>query len=302
MAEWDAVGASAVPLAGGYGGETFAVAAAGEDAVLRLYLRAPERAAVDVALLRLARGLLPVPRVLDAKPDGSPGDPPYVLTERLPGVNLETFLTTAGGAQRRRVGEQLGDLLATLSGIPFLRAGTFRDGDLTVEPFGPDDLRGWFGRHPVALAPEQITSLYGVIDAADALAAETDRVCLCHSDFNPKNLLVDPGTATITGLVDWEFAHAGSPYTDLGNLLRFCDDPVLGTTVLDVVRRKVPGADGQVLERARAADLWALVELASRAGENPVADAALELLRATAETGDLAAGRLPFGAGADEAD
>jgi len=140
MADWGAVGASAVPLTGGYGGETFAVTAAGEDAVLRLHLRSPQRARIDVALTELVRGLLPVPRVLDAKPDGTADDPPYVLSERLPGVSLETFLPTADTAQRRRVGEQLGDLLATLSGIPFLRAGTFRDGDLTVEPFGPDDL------------------------------------------------------------------------------------------------------------------------------------------------------------------
>jgi aminoglycoside phosphotransferase (APT) family kinase protein len=47
-----------------------------------------------------------------------------------------------------------------------------------------------------------------------------------HGDFNPKNLLVDPESGVVTGLVDWEFAHAGSPYADLGNLLRFeRDDP-----------------------------------------------------------------------------
>ena len=171
MADWGAVGASAVPLTGGYGGETFAVTAAGEDAVLRLHLRSPQRARIDVALTELVRGLLPVPRVLDAKPDGTADDPPYVLSERLPGVSLESFLRTADTAQRRRVGEQLGDLLATLSGIPFLRAGTFRDGDLTVPARRP---AGWLGRHPVALTPEQITSLYDVLDAADALAAETD--------------------------------------------------------------------------------------------------------------------------------
>ena len=111
MDGWESIAASAVPLSGGYGGETYAVSAAGEDAVLRLYLRHPARASVDVALLQLVRGLLPVPRVLDAKPEGQDGDPPYVLTERLPGVNLETYLETAPDEQRRRVGQQLGELL-----------------------------------------------------------------------------------------------------------------------------------------------------------------------------------------------
>jgi aminoglycoside phosphotransferase (APT) family kinase protein len=294
MADWDAVGASAVPLAGGYGGETFAVSAAGEDAVLRLYLRDPGRAAVDVALMRLVRGLLPVPRVLDAKPDGTPDDPPYVLSERLPGISLETFLTTASEPQRLRIADQLGELLGTLSGMPFLHAGTFRDGDLTVEPF-KSDLRSWFDGFGFRMSPGDTRRLHVVLEEADELAAATERVCLCHSDFNPKNLLVDPDAATITGLVDWEFAHAGSPYTDLGNLLRFCDDPAFGAAVLSVVRRTVPGADDRLLERARAADLWALIELASRAGQNPVADSALELLRAAAATGDLAAGRPHLG-------
>jgi aminoglycoside phosphotransferase (APT) family kinase protein len=291
---WEAVAASAVPLTGGYGGETYAVGAAGEEAVVRIYVREPARAAVDMALLRLVRGLLPVPRVLDVKPEATGDGPPYVLTERLPGVNLELFLREADDRQRRRVGEQLGDLLARLSGMPFLESGLFEGSDLTVRPFPPGDLRQWYAANAPALNDRQADRLGGVLDEADDLAAETDRVCLVHSDFNPKNLLVDPETATITGLVDWEFAHAGSPYADLGNLLRFCDDAALAGAVLGVVRDRVPGVDDQVVRRARAADLWALIELAGRAGQNPVADAALDVLRATADTAGLAAGRLDF--------
>ena len=41
------------------------------------------------------------------------------------------------------------------------------------------------------------------------------------------------------------------------------------------------------LALARAADLWALVDLASRAGQNPVADRADLLLRSVAAQGDL---------------
>ena len=42
------LGAHAVQMEGGFSGETFLVGAAGEQAVLRLYGRHPERAAVDV--------------------------------------------------------------------------------------------------------------------------------------------------------------------------------------------------------------------------------------------------------------
>ncbi len=43
----------------------------------------------------------------------------------------------------------------------------------------------------------------------------------------------------------------------------------------------------ETLELARAADLWALVDLAARRGQNPVADRAHEHLVAIARTGDL---------------
>ena len=70
-----------------------------------------------------------------------------------------------------------------------------------------------------------------------ALEAQTrldtvTRVCLVHSDLNPKNLLFDPETLALTGVLDWEFAHAGHPFSDLGNLLRFDRAPAFAEAVL----------------------------------------------------------------------
>jgi aminoglycoside phosphotransferase (APT) family kinase protein len=274
--------ASAVPLSGGYGGQTFAVSAGGEEAVLKFYATDPDRPAVDAALLQLVRGLLPVPRVLDLKREGSYDDPPYLLTERLPGVNLQVFLATADDDQRRTVGTQLGELLARLSGMPFLKAGMFRDGDLTVEPFGLGDLQQYVAGLGLGV------DLSAVLDEAEDLLADgVDRVCLVHSDFNPKNLLVDPETVRITGLIDWEFAHAGSPYADLGNLLRFCEDQVLAGAVLHKLRWL--GED--LVGLGRAADLWALLDLASRAEQHEVAASAHRLVIRMADTRTLAGGR-----------
>jgi aminoglycoside phosphotransferase (APT) family kinase protein len=250
---------------------------------------------VDVSLMRLVHGLLPVPRVLDAKPEESDEGPPYVLTERLPGMNLETYLETAGDAQRQRVGEQLGELLVRLSGMPFLTFGEFVGRELVISPFEAGGLIGWFNQHvaDLGLTRDQVSAMESVIDSAEDLASTgVDRICLVHSDFNPKNLLVDPETAEITGLIDWEFAFAGSPYSDLGNLLRFCEDPVLGEAVLSVVRSTGPDLGDRLVERGRAADLWALIDLASRPAANPVAAAAHTLITRMADTADLAGSRI----------
>ncbi len=286
--------ASAVPLTGGYGGQTFAVSAGDEDAVIKFYARDPERAAVDASLLELVRGLLPVPRVLDLKRDGSFEDPPYLLTERLPGINLQVFLESATDEQRRRVGTQLGELLARLSGMPFLKAGMFRGGELTVEPFGFGDLAEYVAGLRLGFDDRQREGFSAVVDEAeDVLADGVRRVCLVHSDFNPKNLLVDPETARITGLIDWEFAHAGSPYADLGNLLRFSEDQVLAGAVLDELREMDLGE--RLVDLGRAADLWALLDLAERAAEHEVAAAAHRLVSRMADTGTLAGGRPALG-------
>ena len=108
-----------------------------------------------------------------------------------------------------------------------------------------------------------------------------------HGDVNSKNLLVDPDSLHVTGVVDWEFAHSGSPYADLGNLLRFDRAPALIGAVLEARGRLVHDQGGETLALARAADLSALVDLAVHEHESPVAAHAADLLRTMVAAGDL---------------
>jgi aminoglycoside phosphotransferase (APT) family kinase protein len=282
------------PLAGGWSGQTFVAEAAGERSVVRIYPpgqrddAAPE---IDAAVLRLVRGLVPVPDVLEVRRAVTAADQPGLLvTSFLPGERCDLLLPTLDDPQVAVLGRHLGELLADLSGMPTLTPGPFVDAALTIGDFGvPDGLPGFVADHAEALdwEPDLLHRLHEVAEWAQQLLDGVGRSCLVHSDANPKNLLVDPDTLRVTGVLDWEFAHSGHPFTDLGNLLRFDRRPAYADAVLAAYCERRGGEPMETLELARAADLWALIDLAARRGHNPVADRAHEHLLAIARTGDM---------------
>lgn len=277
-----------VPLEGGYSGETYLSEYAGERAVVRIYgprsaKRGPLAPEIDAAVLGLVRGLLPVPAVWEVRRGDPATDVPGLLiTELLPGERLDRLRPRLTEAEQLRLAGELGVLLGRLGHVAMPRSGMFADADLSISPFSAElaDLRGWVeARMPeLQWGPADADRLRALTDVSQELLAEDDRVCLVHSDFNPKNLLVDPAARLVTGLVDWEFAHAGSPYADLGNLLRFEEDSGFADAVVAAYRDFMPSTLEELRERAKAADLFALVDLATRKRENPVAAAAHELL------------------------
>jgi aminoglycoside phosphotransferase (APT) family kinase protein len=300
-----------VPMPGGHSGETFLAQSAGERTVVRIYAgrgltRGPNAAEIDAAVLRLVRGLLPVPEVLEVRrADDSAGTPALLVTSWVAGTRLDEILPDVGDGLATTLGRNLGRILARLVQMPMLRQGTFRDGELRIgpPPAGVEDLVTWVDTCSAGTALGEWSeadraALHGVADRAQDLLDLTGRACLVHSDFNPKNILVDPSTGEVTGLLDWEFAHAGSPFTDLGNLLRFDRRPAFADAVLSTYNDLVVDAPGDLLDRARAADLFALVELASRRGQNQVAGRSHDLLLAIARSGDMHASPRESGLGA----
>ena len=288
-----------VPMPGGFSGETFLAEVAGERTVVRIYAgRGATRGApaeVDAAVLGLVRGLVPVPEVLEVRrADPATGAPALLVTEMLPGIRLDQVLSTADDELLSRLGQRLGGILSRLAQMPMPRPGVFVDGALRIDPWpaGAEDLTvgvrsALDGPVLGEWAAADRAALLDLADLAQGVADRVHRWCLVHGDFNPKNLLLAPGGATVTGVLDWEFAHAGSPFADLGNLLRFDRDPAFAEAVCGAYADLVVDAPEDLLDQARAADVWALVELATRAGQNPVADRARDRLLAMARAGDL---------------
>jgi aminoglycoside phosphotransferase (APT) family kinase protein len=294
-------------MRGGYSGESFAARVGAEEVVVRIFAgRASRRdaqgrflarpAEVEGAVLGLLLGLFPVPRVLELRrPDPAADLPAMLVTERLPGIDGQSYYDGADAEQRARLGDRLGGILAELAGIPMLRAGWFADAELTIVDFAEAaaDLKGWAEYHLGESRPGLLARLSGLITSAQDRLDGARRSCLAHGDFNLKNLLVDPVSGELTGIVDWEFVHAGHPATDLGNLLRGCtlppDEP-FATAVLDRYRARYGGSREEVRATAADADLFALIELAGRAprepGNRPAQAAEAHLLRRLDQIGD----------------
>lgn len=295
----DAFSTSLRPLPGGHSGETFLAEVGGDEAVVRVYggrsaSRGPLAPEIDAAVLELVRGILPVPEVLEVRRGDLAAELPGLLvTSRLPGERLDVLLPRLDEEQLSRVGTHLGTLVGRLGHMVQARPGIFTDRSLVLAepPAELRDLASWLDVHAGRLDPAVLDGLRPVADAAQDLLEETRRSCLVHSDLNAKNLLVDPDSLEVTGVLDWEFAHSGSPWTDLGNLVRLERAPVLVAAVVGAYRSLMPhgAVPGDVLERARAADLFALVELAAREEDHEAVVRARELLGVIARTGDPSA-------------
>ena len=289
-------GASLTPLTGGHSGRTFVAEVAGDRTAVRVYPpgdpRGPEAPEIDRAVLHLVRGLLPVPDVVEVRREvAGSGQPGLLVASWMPGERGDVVVARLGDEEDEdgltRLGTAMGRAAATLAGMPMLRPGPFLDAGLTVGEYADAGLPEWVETRLTGWTPADRARLGEVARSAQDLLDGVGRACLVHSDLNPKNVLVDPVSLELTAVLDWEFAHAGHPWTDVGNLVRFERHPAYVDAVLTAWTALRGGSAETLLDGARAADLWALVDLASRAGENPVADRAGALLRAIADQGDL---------------
>ncbi len=135
---------------------------------------------------------------------------------------------TACRATRRRaprLGGATGAVLARIHGVHFAQSGFLDDKLEIARPFIADKaflvdyLRGsLIAGGGARFVPRDLAD--AVMDYAEANGdlAWGGPHCLVHSDFNGTNMLARDGA--IVAVLDWEFAFAGPPSVDFGNLLR----------------------------------------------------------------------------------
>jgi len=278
------------PVSGGLANTNLRVRLAGREAplLLRLYQRAPAEARKEWALHRLLAGQVPVPSVLHAAESNPATSGPYAVIEWIEGAHLGRTVVDLQGDARRDLGCDIGRVLASIHAITFPTSG-FLDAALNVaQPIdvGGAGLAGFLrlclieGRGGERLGPELTHAALAFAEREGPRLEDWTRPArLTHSDFNGSNVLVrETGSGwRVAAVLDWEFAFAGSPFFDFGNLLR----PPIGDLdgFADAVASGYVQSGGTMpedwRELARIGDLTAWADFLNRADATPgvIADA-----------------------------
>jgi len=296
---------SLTPLDGGYANDLYRVALSGppHSVVARFWRRAPAQAATELAVMRLASGVVAVPEVLASDLSGPR---PAVLLEDVPGLDAERALRLYPD-EAGRIGAVLGEAFGRLNRLSLGQAGFLGGPDLRLSPW-PDTLPSqmlldysrpliWNDVARAALGADTAERLWQLTGQhAPLLNALAGEAHLVHADANPKNVVVKrtPEGWHLGAVLDWEFAYSGASLTDLGNLLRFeprggQDSAAPSAYAAGVVRGWVAGGgstQANFLAMARTLDLYSLLEFVNRP-EAALHPAAASLLQRTVASGHL---------------
>jgi len=239
-----------------------------------------------------------MPHWLGGADDNAVSGMPYALFDWIDGSRLDLTLNDVDEVTAAKIAGDVGAALARIHAVTFPSFGFF---DAALAVHGDIDLKGsgmraYFGD---VLKGDLARTRLGA-DLCDALLAFAEREvvildtwqgapCLTHGDCGGTNILVldAAGNFALSGFIDWEFAFAGTPFFDLGNLLR----PPLGERAgfADALARGYRAAGGVLPDNWRAlssmTDLLTWVEsaLRPRVSDEYLASAQQAIARTIAE-------------------
>lgn len=210
---------------GGHSNLTYLIRAADRELVLR---RPPFGTRVKSAhdmgreyrvLSALGPRWKPAPSPIAVCDDPGVIGAPFYLMERIEGLILRKSPPpgfTLDEDTAGRLSRLLVDTLAELHQIDYQAIGLGELG--RPEGYIDRQVSGWSDRYRKSQTDE--------VPAVDALAEWLDankpagtRASLIHNDFKYDNMVLDPDTLEVRGVLDWEMSTVGDPWMDLGTTL-----------------------------------------------------------------------------------
>jgi aminoglycoside 2''-phosphotransferase len=191
------------------------------DAVLR-FPRDPEftrTLVVEAAVMRELAPALPLPvSVIEVYEDG-PNRLPFTSHRMVPGVPVkELGRPLAAGA-----GATLGRFLRAMHAFPVERAAALGLANSTSARRHEDRLRFFEEQVQKRVFPlvsgEACAHLAATFEAFLGEPANFEAAAVSHGDIDPVNVLADPVTGELTGVIDWGDIAIGDPAGDFTNIL-----------------------------------------------------------------------------------
>ncbi|HEY5004557.1 MAG TPA: phosphotransferase [Ktedonobacteraceae bacterium] len=200
--------------------------------VLRLYIRDRAACQKDYDIFSLVQGRVPVPELLYVDRDGSRYNTAYAVMKWVDGTLLSDVMATGNTADITECAYAAGTTLAHIGTYNFPQSGFFGPGLSIEHPFDAGNAT-FLGILEQFLFTENAgqrlgdtlsDQLWGFVKThAYYLDSVKDAASLVHSDFKGVNILVrrEQKRWQVAAVLDWEFAFAGSPLTDIANMLRY---------------------------------------------------------------------------------
>jgi aminoglycoside phosphotransferase (APT) family kinase protein len=198
--------------------------------VVRVYLRDPSAAAREASLLELVKARVPVPEILYVSP--AIREPhTYVILGWVDGVPLDDAFKEAPRGEARVAVRSTGGVLARLQEFRFGTSGFFGSTSEVEKPVASDAQAIIGGlEHSLfedvgkeRLGPSLTKRLWQFVKKhEESLSTVEHQDLLVHGDFNGANVIVRtaPEPPGVRAVIDWEYAHSGTPLVDLGSMLR----------------------------------------------------------------------------------
>lgn len=201
-----------------------------DDPSLLRYERSLLRAEIDFLERAAALPDVPSPRVLLTDSTRRHTQLDVMVTDLRPGVSWQTSRSEMGPDATRRAGETVGKAFAQLHTVTARRFGypesgsglggaTWPEAFATMTEALLDDSARW----DVEVDADRVRE--AVRSSSDALA-QVDTPCMVHMDLWPGNVILDPATGEVTGIVDFERGLYADPLMDFVGAEPFLTGPL----------------------------------------------------------------------------
>lgn len=258
--------------------------------VLRVHARDDALGSKERALHEHCRRLVPLATLVGTSAGNASIAHAHSLLEFVAGDTLESVMIAGASERLETAACNLGHALAQLVTSQFDSLGDLAadpgDGNLVVRawPFDDFDQQVLFESPAAARLGPLRDEVWALLTRARLRYQPTVQPHLVHGDFNPSNLLIAED-GEISAILDWEFAHAGHVWTDVGNLLRYRGVPLPGSFTVRLLEGMTDGGfkptkDWHAL--SLLADLSSALEFLSSKDDKPQTHArALSQIRGT---------------------